>query len=156
MWRCSGITEIWSQTFSDLISSWNAIPLYPLDVIGTKIKNLFLPPSPLSKSGLKLICNGNIENVKPMRTLKIFPRNLNEIVRAWFRLLFMLLFVVYVACILMCLHDDEVAWLCFWVMRLRDHVGTAGLPLPDLNLVPPQSQIYMKKCNTTFWQRTLV
>ncbi len=69
-----------------------------LDVIGTKVLKSFpsyysqshLPmdftpthplPPPLSKSGLKLVCNviivyGNLS----LKTLKIMPRNLNEIV----------------------------------------------------------------------------
>ncbi len=55
--------------------------------------NWFYSPPPLSKSFLKLICNVNIVRLQyridtsNMRTLKIIPRNLNEIVRSWIRLL---------------------------------------------------------------------
>ncbi len=43
----------------------------------------FTPPPPLSKRGLKLVCNVNIlyGNLKSE-----MPRNLNEIVRSWIRL----------------------------------------------------------------------
>ncbi len=46
------------------------------------------PPFPVSKSGLKLVCNVNIlhRNFKS-ETLKIMPRNLNKIVSLWIQLL---------------------------------------------------------------------
>ncbi len=49
------------------------------------------PPPPPDKSGWKLACNVNIVQVygnSSLRTLKIMPRNLNEIVRSWIWLLF--------------------------------------------------------------------
>ncbi len=49
------------------------------------------PPLHLSKGGLKLVCNVNIldciQKPQVLRTLKIMPRNLNEIVRSWIWLL---------------------------------------------------------------------
>jgi hypothetical protein len=65
-----------------------------LDVIGTKsyefssllfaatFSNGFYPPPPLIKSVLKLVCNVNNLYVETssLKTLKIMPRNLNEIV----------------------------------------------------------------------------
>ncbi len=65
------------------------------------LKNFFLaihshfyyknsPPHPLlSKGGLKLVCNVNIvyDETSSLRNLNIMPRNLNEIVRSWIRLL---------------------------------------------------------------------
>jgi hypothetical protein len=44
------------------------------------------PPPPPSKSGLKLVCDVNIvlyTETSRLTTLKIMPRNLNEIVRSW-------------------------------------------------------------------------
>ncbi len=45
----------------------------------------FTPPAPpLSKSGLKLVCNASLyTETSSLRTLKIMPRILNEIVRLW-------------------------------------------------------------------------
>ncbi len=47
----------------------------------------FTPPS-LSNSGLKFVCYVHIDTeTSSLRTFKIVPRNLNEIVRLWIRLL---------------------------------------------------------------------
>jgi hypothetical protein len=68
-----------------------------LDIIGTKVLWVFFlainsqlytngfypPPPPPCKSGLKLVCNVNIV----YGNLNIMPRNLNEIVHSWIRLL---------------------------------------------------------------------
>jgi hypothetical protein len=46
---------------------------------------ILLPPPPLRKSCLKLVCNVNIGETSSLRTLKIIPRNLNEIACSWSR-----------------------------------------------------------------------
>ncbi len=68
------------------------------NVIGTKdfllairshlYSRILLPPhTPLSKGGLKLVCNVNtVTETFSLRTLKVVPRNLNESVRSWIRL----------------------------------------------------------------------
>ncbi len=46
----------------------------------------YLSPN-LSKSGLKLVCNVTLYmETSSLRTLKIMPRNLNEILRSWIQL----------------------------------------------------------------------
>jgi hypothetical protein len=55
----------------------------------TSTNRSYPPPPPLmSKSGLKLglYCKHCIWKPQSLRTLKIMPRNLNEIVRSWIRL----------------------------------------------------------------------
>ncbi len=48
----------------------------------------FNPTHLLSKNGLKLVCNVNLcTKTSNLRTLKIMPSNLNEILRSWIRLL---------------------------------------------------------------------
>ncbi len=66
------------------------------DIIGTKVfkvflfamhSHLYIPPPPLSKSGLKLACNVNMlfhMETSGLRTLKIMLKNLNEIVCSLF------------------------------------------------------------------------
>jgi hypothetical protein len=46
------------------------------------------PPTPPNKSGLKIACNANVvyTETSSLRTFKIMPRNLNEIVRSLIRI----------------------------------------------------------------------
>jgi hypothetical protein len=50
--------------------------------IVTSTNGFYSPHPPLSKSGLKLVCNANIAEKSSLRTLKIMQRNPNEIVRS--------------------------------------------------------------------------
>jgi hypothetical protein len=66
------------------LSKDNFPPCYSQSYILTD----FNPTPLLSKSGLKLVCNVNLyTKTSNLRTLKIMPSNLNEILRSWIRLL---------------------------------------------------------------------